>query len=86
LKNLIKRSRKSDNNPSDANEEAIDDVLVEIDRYNYKNGMIPITNETIERSLEGRAKRRELAADGLILGEKEAAFVYPMLEKTRPLQ
>jgi hypothetical protein len=86
LEKLDKAFQKFDNNPSDANEEAIDDVLVEIDRYNYKNGMIPITNETIERSLEGRAKRRELAADGLILGEKEAAFIYPMLEKTRPLQ
>jgi hypothetical protein len=48
--------------------------------------MIPITNETIKRSLEGRAKRRETAQYGLILGEKEAAFIYPMLEKTRPPQ
>jgi hypothetical protein len=86
LEKLDKAFQKFDNNPSDANEEAIDDILVEIDRYNYKNGMIPITNETIERSLEGRAKRREMADYGLILGEKEAAFVYPMLEKTRPLQ
>jgi hypothetical protein len=86
LQKLDKAFQKSDNNPSDANEEAIDDIFVEIDRYNYKNGMIPITNETIERSLEGRAKRREMADYGLILGEKEAAFVYPMLEKTRPLQ
>jgi hypothetical protein len=86
LQKLDKAFQKFDNNPSDANDEAIDDIFVEIDRYNYKNGMIPITNETIERSLEGRAKRREMADYGLILGEKEAAFVYPMLEKTRPLQ
>jgi hypothetical protein len=86
LEKLDKAFQKFDNNPSDANEEAIDDILVEIDQYNYKNGMIPITNETIKRSLEGRAKRRETAQYGLILGEKEAAFIYPMLEKTRPPQ
>jgi hypothetical protein len=86
LQKLDKAFQKFDNNPSDANDETIDDIFVEIDQYNYKNGMIPITNETIKRSLEGRVKRREMAIDGLILGEKEAAFIYPMLEKTRPLQ
>ena len=86
LEQLDKAIQKFDNNPSDANEEALEDVFIDIDRFNYRNGMFPIKNDTIQKSLKGRAERRNMALDGLMLNEKEAAFVFPLLEKTRPPQ
>jgi hypothetical protein len=84
LNDLDKAVQKFEADPSDANQNRIDDALIAIDRFNYKNGfMHPITGDTISKSLEGRAKRRMGAIEGLVLTEREGAFIYPLLEKTR---
>jgi hypothetical protein len=78
--------QRYDNDPSDKNEERLEDALVAIDRYNYKNGMLAITGDTVSKSLEGRAKRRGLAIDGLMVSPKEAPFVFPLVEKSSVTQ
>lgn len=83
LQDLDKAVQRYDNNPTDANEEAVEDALVAIDRYNYKNGMLAINGETISKSLQGRMQRRGQAIDGLSVTPKEAPFVYPLIEKSR---
>lgn len=74
--------QRYENDSSDKNEERLEDALLAIDRYNYKNGMLPITRDSVRKSLEGRAKRRGLAVDGLMVSPKEAPFVFPLVEKS----
>jgi hypothetical protein len=74
--------QRYDNDPSDKNEERLEDALVAIERYNYKNGMLAITRDTVSKSLEGRAKRRGIAQEGLMVSPKEAPFVFPLVEKS----
>ena len=57
--------------------------MVAIDRYNYKNGMLAISGETVSKSLAGRAQRRMEAVEGLMVTPKEAPYVYPLLEKSQ---
>jgi hypothetical protein len=84
LNDLDKAVQRFERDPSDANEERIEKALVGIGLFNYKNGfMNPITRETVVQSLKGRAKRRAGSVDGLALSEREGAFIYPLLEKTR---
>jgi len=84
LDRLDKAVQRFDNEPNDANQKAIDDALIGVSRFNYKNGFVsPITSNTISKSLEGRAKRRLGSVDGLALTPREGAFIYPLLEKTR---
>jgi hypothetical protein len=78
--------QRYDNDPSDKNEERLEDALVAIDRYNYKNGMLAITGDTVSKSLEGRAKRRGIAQEGLMVSPKEAPFVFPLVEKSSVTQ
>ena len=78
--------QRYDNDPSDTNEERLEDALLAIDKYNYKNGMLPITGETVSKSLEGRAKRRGIAQEGLMVSPKEAPLVYPLVEKSSAAQ
>jgi hypothetical protein len=74
--------QRYDNDSSDKNEERLEDALVAIDRYNYKNGMLAITGDTVSKSLEGRAQRRGIAQEGLMVSPKEAPFVLPLVEKS----
>jgi hypothetical protein len=83
LDSLDKAAQRLENDPSDSNEERLEDVLVAIDRFNYKNGMLAISGDTISKSLQGRAKRRMEAFGGLRVTRKEAPFVYPLLEKSQ---
>jgi hypothetical protein len=83
LENLDKAVQRFENDPSDANEERIENALIAVDRYNYKNGMLAINGDTISKSLQGRAKRRMEAIEGLSVSPKEAPFVYPLLEKSQ---
>jgi hypothetical protein len=83
LEQLDKAAQRLDNDPTAANEERLENALIAIDRYNYKNGMLPITGETVAKSLSGRAQRRAEAVDGLMVTPKEAPFVYPLVERTQ---
>lgn len=68
------------------NDDKIDNVLEEIDKFNTKNAMLAIPGETISKSLQARAERRGKAYQGLSVSEKEAPFIYPLVEGTRSPQ
>jgi hypothetical protein len=83
LKRLDKEIERFENDPTDANEEAVEEALLDIDRYNYKNGHNAISGETLSKSLQGRMERRGLSIDGLSVSPKQAPFIYPLVEKSR---
>jgi len=75
--------RRYENDPTDANEQRVEKALKEVEQYNYKNGALPIDADTVQKSLEGRAKRRGAAIEGFIAGPKESAIARPILERTQ---
>jgi hypothetical protein len=75
--------QRYENDPTDANETRLEDALIAIDRYNYKNGMLAINGETVSKSLSGRAQRRMEAVEGLMVSPNEAPYVYPLLERSQ---
>ena len=83
LSDLDLAVQRYENDPTDGNEERLENALVAIDRYNYKNGMLAISGETVSKSLAGRAQRRMEAVEGLMVTPKEAPYVYPLLEKSQ---
>jgi hypothetical protein len=83
LNDLDLAVQRYENDPSNSNEEKLENALVAIDKYNYKNGMLAISGETVSKSLSGRAQRRAEAIEGLMVSPKEAPFVYPLVEKTK---
>jgi hypothetical protein len=82
LARLDKEIQRFENNPTDVNEEAVEEALLDIERYNYKNGHNAISGETLAKSIQGRMKRRSLSIDGLSVSPKQAPFIYPLVEKT----
>lgn len=68
------------------NDDKIDKILEEIDKFNTKNGMLAINGETVSKSLQARSERRGKAYQGLSVSDKEAPFVYPLVEGTRSPQ
>lgn len=75
--------QRYENDPTDKNETRLEDALVAIDKYNYKNGMLAINGETVSKSLSGRAQRRMEAVEGLMVSPKEAPYVYPLIERSQ---
>jgi hypothetical protein len=71
--------RKDDDNK-------IDEILEEIDKFNAKNAMLAINGETVSKSLQSRSERRGKSYQGLSVSDKEAPFVYPLVEGTRSPQ
>jgi hypothetical protein len=67
-------------------DDKIDKILEEIDKFNTKNAMLAIDGETVSKSLQSRAERRGKAYQGLSVSDKEAPFVYPLVEGTRSPQ
>jgi hypothetical protein len=67
-------------------DDEIDNILEKIDKFNTKNAMLAINGETISKSLQSRAERRGKAYQGLSVSDKEAPFVYPLVEGTRSPQ
>jgi hypothetical protein len=68
------------------NDDKIDKILEEIDKFNTKNGMLAINGETVSKSLQARSERRGKSYQGLSVSDKEAPFVYPLVEGTRSPQ
>jgi hypothetical protein len=65
-------------------EKNIDKALADILKYNKKNGVVDsIEDETIDKSLETRAKRRGESYQGLSVPERYQEFIYPLVEKAR---
>jgi hypothetical protein len=67
-------------------DDKIDEILEEIDKFNTKNGMLAINGETVSKSLQSRSERRGKSYQGLSVSDKEAPFVYPLVEGTRSPQ
>jgi hypothetical protein len=68
------------------NDDKIDKILEEIDKFNTKNAVLAIDGETVSKSLQSREQRRGEAYQGLSVSQKEAPFVYPLVEGTRSPQ
>ena len=86
LADLDRTIERFNNNPSDEAFDAILEVFKEVHKFNVKNGFIEnmeITNKTIDKSLEGRAKRRAEAINGLIVDKNTAPFFYMMKSKQK---
>ena len=67
-------------------DDEIDKILEKIDKFNTKNAMLAINGETVSKSLQSRAERRGKSYQGLSVSDKEAPFVYPLVEGTRSPQ
>ena len=80
LLNRLDVAVRSDNDPED---KKLDKVLFEIDKFNRKNPMLAIEGETISNSLQSRAERRGKSYQGISVSDKEAPFIYPLVEGTR---
>ena len=84
LRDLDKAYVRYNENPTESNDEAIDEAYVAIDEYNYRNqAVLPITQDTIISSLSGKAKRRAIAEEGLSVDPRLANTVFELTEKTR---
>jgi len=64
-------------------EDGIDAAFEAVDEYNIENPALPITMETINRSLKGHAEARDRALEGLITDPDLAAYFDEMFEKSR---
>jgi hypothetical protein len=67
-------------------DDEIDKMLEKIDKFNTKNAMLAINGETVSKSLQSRSERRGESYQGLSVSDKEAPFVYPLVEGTRSPQ
>lgn len=83
LSDLDRAIQLFDNNPTEDNEVGVDEVMQNIEEFNYKNGFFAIDSETIRKSLLGRAERRAEAYQGLVVSPRLAPFIYPLVESSR---
>jgi hypothetical protein len=78
--NLLNRLDVAVRNDDD---DKVEEVLEKITKFNTKNAMLPIKGETVNKSLESRAKARGKSYQGLSVSDKEAPYIYPLVEGTR---
>jgi len=64
-------------------DDKVDSILEQVDKFNTKNSMLPISGETISKSLQSREERRGKSSQGLSVTDAQAPFVYPLVEGTR---
>jgi hypothetical protein len=70
---------KYNNQPTDDNSERVNEAITEVLNYNIKYSMWPIESDDIEKSLEGRAKSRALARNGLIINPNLLPYLDDIL-------
>jgi hypothetical protein len=61
-------------------QEKLDDVVNDIRAYNYKYFYNAITWESLEASLQEKLRREGLTKSGLYLGDKEAPYLYSLIQ------
>ena len=83
LQRLDLMSQRVDNNPTDANEAALLEVYDMIDKYNARNGILPITTDTVYESLTGKAENRAMALSGLTVSPQFYPYVADIITKSR---
>jgi hypothetical protein len=64
-------------------DDKIESILDDIEKFNAKNAMLPISGETISKSLQSRMERRGKSSQGLSVSDKQAPYIYPLVEGTR---
>lgn len=70
---------KFNNQPTDENSERVNDAITEVLNYNIKYSMWPISSDDINKSLEGRAKSRALAMNGLVINPNLLPYLQDIL-------
>ena len=72
--------QRFEKDPSDKNEENLEDAFVEIARFNYKNPVrgYLITQDTIRTSIKGRVERRDLTRFGI----SAPPIIFDLIEKS----
>ena len=85
LTDLDRAAVMFENQPTDENWARIEAMLERAADFNYRNGFgsLAITQETIQRSLKERAKRRGTAIEGLSVPKSKMPLVAPLLERTQ---
>ena len=64
-------------------ENALQEVREEIAAYNWKYFYDPISDESLERSYEGRLERAGMTVEGLYLPDDMVPYFYPMIAPSR---
>jgi len=85
LNRLNAASNKLEVDPSQANIEAYSKRLDEVDEYNRTIGkFLYITEETLDKSLNNKAKKIAEAYRGLVIDNSLAPFIDPLQISPRP--
>jgi len=85
LADLRRAVARFDENPSDANDEAVSEAYDAIDEFNVLKGFgsLLITPESERKALEGFDERRDAAYQGLYTNPGVQDIIYPLVEGTR---
>jgi Ser-tRNA(Ala) deacylase AlaX len=70
---------KFENQPTDENSERVNDAINDVLKYNIKYNQWEIKDEDINKSLEGRAKSRALACNGLVINPNLMGYLADIL-------
>lgn len=65
---------------SDEAYKLVEDVMKEIVQFNMEFPWLYLTDESIERSLEGKAEDRGAAIEGLRINDRIAPLIFPLIE------
>jgi hypothetical protein len=84
---LDTRLRKAADNYFDTlnkkDEKRLDEVLADIEKYNYRNGMFAIDGTHISEVISNSQKRQGQSYQGLYVPQRAQQFIYPLVEKSR---
>ena len=84
---LDTRLRKAADNYFDTfnekDEKRLDEVLADIEKYNYRNGMFAIDGAHISEVINNSQKRQGQSYQGLYVPQRAQQFIYPLVEKSR---
>ena len=84
---MDKAFTKASKTPTDKTLEDIKEVMLEVEKYNYKNQFVlPITEDTIVKSLAAKAKRRGRSVEGLSVDPRIEAIIFDLGSKSRVFQ
>jgi hypothetical protein len=64
-------------------DDKIESILDDIEKFNTKNAMLPISGETVSKSLQAREERRGKSYQGLSVTDKQRGVILPMMEGSR---
>jgi hypothetical protein len=83
LERVDRAMQQMDRSPTEHNQRVLDRVMSEIDAYNVKNYVLPITGDTLRSSLQGRAETRANAISGLVVEDRMIPLLDAMMTHKR---